>query len=145
MSVTMMIIVMVFVLTNIPRMSLMLYEVYTIPNILECYDMACQYHISSLRYTIFWKSKCTWWCFRWLLDSLVRYLLMLNSSINFLIYCFVGSNFRNTLFSLCKKSMTWSYKIFLNSKMLSNHCHNFQFHQLVVWSTISSKLFRLLI
>ena len=32
-----------------------------------------------------------------LLDSIIRYLVMLNSSINFIIYCFVGPNFRQTL------------------------------------------------
>ena len=30
-------------------------------------------------------------------DSIIRYLVMLNSSINFIIYCFVGTNFRQTL------------------------------------------------
>ena len=29
--------------------------------------------------------------------NILRYLVLLNSSINFIIYCFVGSNFRTTL------------------------------------------------
>ena len=35
----------------------------------------------------------------------IRYLVMLNSSVNFIIYCFVGSKFRETLalFKLCEK------------------------------------------
>ena len=49
MSVIMMIIFVVFVLTNMPRTVLGLYEVTTISSILECYDRACQYHVSSLR------------------------------------------------------------------------------------------------
>ena len=31
------------------------------------------------------------------MDSVIRYLVMLNSSVNFIIYCFVGSRFRNSL------------------------------------------------
>ena len=49
MSVIMMIIFVVFVLTNMPRTVLGLYEVTTITSILECYDRSCQYHVSSLR------------------------------------------------------------------------------------------------
>ena len=45
----MMIIFVVFVLTNMPRTVLGLYEVTTISNILECFDRVCQYHVSSLR------------------------------------------------------------------------------------------------
>ena len=84
----MMSIVIVFFILNIPKMSLSLYEVSTIPNILECYERHCPYHISSKR---------------WLLDSIIRYLVLLNSSINFIIYCFVGSNFRSTLVLFLQK------------------------------------------
>lgn len=49
MSVIMMVIFAVFVLTNLPRTVLGLYEVTTISSILECYDRACQYRVSSLR------------------------------------------------------------------------------------------------
>ena len=76
------IIVLLFIVFNIPRMFLTLYEVSTIPNVLECYERNCRYQISSKR---------------WLLDSLIRYLVLLNSSINFLVYCFMGSNFRSAL------------------------------------------------
>ena len=85
MAKVMMIIVIVFVILNIPKMSLSIYEISTIPNILECFERQCPYHISTKR---------------WLLDSLVRYMVMLNSSINFIIYCFVGSSFRSTLMML---------------------------------------------
>ena len=63
-------------------MMIALLEVSTIPNILDCYDRQCGYFITSKR---------------WIADIIVRYLVMLNSSTNFLIYCCVGSNFRNTM------------------------------------------------
>ena len=78
----MMKIVIIFIILNIPRVSLSIYEVSTIPNILECYERHCRYHISS---------------YRWLLDKIIRYLVILNSSSNFAIYCFAGSKFRTTL------------------------------------------------
>ena len=78
----MMTVVAVFILLSIPKVSLALYEVSTIPNILDCHQRKCRYHISPGR---------------WVADSIIRYLVMLNSSINFIIYCFVGSNFRQTL------------------------------------------------
>ena len=85
MAKIMMTIVILFIILNTPRISLSLYEVSTIPHVLECYERQCQYNISSKR---------------WLLDSIIRYLVMLNSSINFIIYCFMGSNFRRTLKNL---------------------------------------------
>ena len=82
MAKILMTVVTVFILLNIPRMILVLYEVTLIPNILECFRRRCKYHPTSKM---------------WAADSIVRYLVLLNSSINFLIYCFVGSNFRRTL------------------------------------------------
>ena len=78
----MMTVVAVFILLSIPKVFLALYEVSTIPTILDCHQRKCRYHISPGR---------------WVADSIIRYLVMLNSSINFIIYCFVGSNFRQTL------------------------------------------------
>lgn len=49
MSMIMMVIFVVFVVTNMPRTVLGLYEVTTISSILECYDRACRYNVSSLR------------------------------------------------------------------------------------------------
>ena len=80
-------IVIIFIIFNIPRMFLSLYEVSTIPNILDCYERQCPYYISSKR---------------WLLDSIIRFLVMLNSSINLIIHCFMGSSFRRTLKELIK-------------------------------------------
>ena len=91
MAKIMMTIVTVFIILNIPKMVLALYEVMTIPNILECYRRRCHYYITSKR---------------WVADSLIRYLVMLNSSTNFLIYCFVGSNFRRTLMETLKPLIT---------------------------------------
>ena len=87
---TMAIIVIVFIILNIPKMTLSIYEISTIPNILECFRRQCPYHISKKR---------------WLFDSIVRYLVMLNSSINFIIYCFMGSNFRKTLMKIVLKTV----------------------------------------
>ena len=87
MAKIMMTIVTVFITLSIPRMVLAMYEVATIPRILECYRRNCHYYISSTR---------------WVADSIVRYLVMLNSSTNFLIYCLYGSQFRTTLVSLFK-------------------------------------------
>ena len=78
-------IVIVFVFLNIPRVILGVFEVSTIPNILECRRRHCRYFISPGR---------------WVADSIIRFLLMLNSSLNFIIYCFHGSTFRRTLFSI---------------------------------------------
>ena len=75
-------IVTVFIILIIPKMVLALYEVSTISDIVECYESSCYYYLSPKR---------------WAMDIIIRYLVMLNSSINFIIYCFVGSNFRNTL------------------------------------------------
>ena len=74
--------VIVFIVLSTPKMVLALVEVSTIPNILDCYEKNCGYYITSSR---------------WIADIVVRYLVLLNSAVNFIIYCFVGTNFRNTL------------------------------------------------
>ena len=80
-------VVSIFIILTIPKVTLALYEVSTIPDILECHRRKCRYYISSQR---------------WMADSIIRYLVMLNSSINFIIYCFVGTNFRQTLIRALK-------------------------------------------
>ena len=87
-SKVMMTIVIVFIVLSIPRMSLALYEVSTIPNIVDCHKRMCTYYISSGR---------------WVADIFIRYLVLLNSSANFIIYCFVGTNFRKVLLDMTRK------------------------------------------
>ena len=43
-------VVSVFILLSIPKVFLALYEVTTIPNILECHERKCRYYISSERW-----------------------------------------------------------------------------------------------
>ena len=89
-SKIMMTLVAVFIILSIPRMSLALFEVSTIPNILECYKHMCRYYISSGR---------------WVADIFIRYLVLLNSSTNFIIYCCVGANFRKVSLDLLRRSL----------------------------------------
>ena len=84
----MMCIVGVFIFLSMPKMILALYEVSTIPSILECYRNNCNYYISSGR---------------WVADIIIRYLVLLNSSVNFIIYCFAGTNFREVLCDMLRK------------------------------------------
>ena len=81
MAKVMMTIVTVFIILSIPKLVFGLYEVSTIPNIMKCHARRCRYYISSMR---------------WVVDSIIRYMGLLNSSVNFIIYCCVGSNFRRT-------------------------------------------------
>ena len=81
----MMVMVGVFIALSIPKMSLALFEVSTIPNILECFQRSCKYYISSGR---------------WVADIIIRYLFLLNSCVNFIIYCFTGANFRRVLVAM---------------------------------------------
>ena len=50
----------------------------------------------------------------WILTSFNNFFLVLNSSINFVVYCFVGRRFRNTLISFFKKPSS-------NAKNLAPH------------------------
>ena len=87
----MIIITSIFVILSMPKMFLTVYEVSTIPNIFECMERKCKYNISASR---------------WVVDAMVRYIVMLNSSTNFIVYCFVSSSFRNTLRMLLFKKNT---------------------------------------
>ena len=42
----------------------------------------------------------------WVLTSFNNFFLVFNSSINFVVYCFVGKRFRNTLISFFRKPST---------------------------------------
>ena len=89
-------IVLVFIICNMPRLVLGLFEVtrfatnnkiisftnylcHRIPTILKCFHMKILY-FTPLE--------------QWLCDFIARYLVILNSSVNFIIYCLVGSEFR---------------------------------------------------
>ena len=105
----MMTIVAVFIVLSIPKVILALFEVSTIPNILECHERKCRYYVSSER---------------WVADSVIRYLVMLNSSINFIIYCFLGSKFRETMLSsflvVCAKSEIFSHTVPVHSLQVAS-------------------------
>ena len=58
---------------------------YRIPTILKCFESGTFYFPPINQ---------------WLVDFLARYLAILNSSINFIIYCLVGSQFRNVLLEI---------------------------------------------
>ena len=78
---------------------LTLFEVSTIHDIVECHQRRCGYRISGSR----WFADSVIRYYQGLLEftkkisNILRYLVLLNSSINFIIYCFVGSKFRITL------------------------------------------------
>ena len=78
MSKVMMTIVGLFLVTNIPRVSLLLHEAATIPSILKCIDRSCRYFVSNKV---------------WLVDSIIRVLILMNSTLNFLVYCLGGPQY----------------------------------------------------
>ena len=79
---TMMVLVLVFLILNSPRLVLGLIEVTQLSAVELCYEHNLDYHISKETY---------------LLDFLARFLVIVNSSTNFLIYCLTGSQFRHQL------------------------------------------------
>ena len=84
---TMMVLVMVFLILNTPRIILGVIEVSELTTVERCYEHDLDYHVSKETY---------------ILDFLARFLVILNSSVNFLIYCLVGSEFKSKLFSILK-------------------------------------------
>jgi hypothetical protein len=84
MARTMLILVTVFLILNTPRLILGIVEVTQLSTVEQCYQQGLPYNIFKHTY---------------LLDFVARFLVILNSSINFLIYILVGSEFRS---KLCK-------------------------------------------
>ena len=81
---TMMVLVLVFLTLNTPRIILGVVEVTQLREVEQCYENGLDYHVSKQTY---------------ILDFIARFLVILNSSVNFLIYCLVGSEFRAKLCS----------------------------------------------
>ena len=81
---TMMVLVLVFLILNTPRLILGMIEVTQLSTVEECYEHGLDYHVSKQTY---------------ILDFLARFLVIVNSSVNFVIYCLVGSEFRAKLFT----------------------------------------------
>ena len=79
---TMMVLVLVFLILNTPRLILGMIEVTQLSTVEECYEHGLDYHVSKQTY---------------ILDFLARLAVILNSSVNFVIYCLVGSEFRSKL------------------------------------------------
>ena len=85
---TMMVLVLVFLILNSPRLILGLIEVTQLSAVELCYEHNLDYHISKETY---------------ILDFLARFLVIVNSSTNFLIYCLTGSQFRHQLVAMLHK------------------------------------------
>ena len=82
---TMMVLVLVFLVLNTPRILLGLKEVMELETVKQCFEEGQNYKVSKYIY---------------ILDSVARFLVIVNSSINFIIYCLVGQEFRS---QLCRK------------------------------------------
>ena len=84
----MMVLVLVFLVLNSPRLILGLVEVTQLSTVELCYEHNLDYQISKKIY---------------LLDFLARFLAIVNSSTNFIIYCLTGSQFRHQLLDMLHK------------------------------------------
>ena len=81
----MMVLVVVFLLLNCPRLALGLIEVTQLSEVAHCFQQGLDYHLYKETY---------------LLDFTARFLVIINSSINVIIYCLAGSQFRNKLITI---------------------------------------------
>ena len=101
-----MVLVMVFLLLNSPRLVLSLVEVTQLSTVEKCYKLGLDFHIYKTTY---------------LLDFTARFLVILNSSINFIIYCMAGSQFRHKLLTIFSISRTTSSKFLPSTKLRSGN------------------------
>ena len=110
---TMMVLVLVFLILNTPRLILGLVEVNflilfilttsflplkvtQLPRIETCYEAGLDYYQEKQTY---------------IFDFLARLFVVINCSINFLIYCLVGSQFRTELSTMVDKHCGSSSKV----------------------------------
>ena len=101
----MMVLVVVFLLLNCPRLVLGLIEVTQLSTVELCYQHGLDFHIHKITY---------------LLDFTARFLVILNSSVNFIIYCVAGSQFRHKLMAILSISSTtlaWQFKTNVNQNL----------------------------
>ena len=84
MAKTMLVLVTVFLILNTPRLILGLLEVSQLNTVEICYEHGFSYNIPRNTY---------------ILDYFARLLVIINSSINFIIYCITGTEFRSRLYS----------------------------------------------
>ena len=100
----MMAVVLLFLVFNIPRLILGIMEVVQIGTVELCYENGFEYDVGKEVYIV---------------DIFARFLVILNSSVNFIIYCLVGSEFREELgklLSLCGRRINSSSLIKLMKK-----------------------------
>ena len=100
----MMVLVVVFLLLNCPRLVLGLIEVTQLSTVELCYRQGQDFNILKITY---------------LLDFTARFLVILNSSINFIIYCVAGSQFRHKLMAILSISSESATMLFAR-KIKSN-------------------------
>ena len=88
-------IVIIFICCNTPRTIIDIWEFYHLEDIVKCNDLLIKKEIDHQFLPDLW-IEC--------LTHISHFTAILNSSINFLIYCVVGHNFRKELLS------TWGIK-----------------------------------
>ena len=112
---TMMAVVLLFLVFNIPRLILGIMEVVQIGTVELCYENGFEYDVGKEVYIV---------------DIFARFLVILNSSVNFIIYCLVGSEFREELgklLTLCERKINSSTLIKLikenegDIQVINNH------------------------